>query len=61
MYKVDSIWTDKTNRRIAMLVGMAGAFFLIQMYVFCYRIKTPWYSNNFLPPDKYTKGPIMRD
>jgi len=59
--KVDVIFTKALHRRVAILAAIFCAFSGIQMYVACYRIKTPWYVNNFLPPAGFTRGPIMRD
>ena len=59
--KVDVIFEKTLHRRVAILACIFVAFFGIQMYVMCYRIKTPWYQNNFYPPEGFTRGPIMRD
>ena len=59
--KVDVLFTKTLHRRVAILGAIFTAFMGIQMYVSCYRIKTPWYVNNFYPPAGFTRGPIMRD
>ena len=61
MSKVDTIFEKPLHRRLAILGSVFIAFMGVQLYVMCYRIKTPWYSNNFLPPQGFTRGPIHRD
>lgn len=56
------IWFKSRNAmRLAMVFGCLFAFMAMNAYVACYRIKSPWYSNNFLPPKSFTKGPMWRD
>ena len=61
MSKVDTLFDKPLHRRMAILISVFIGFMGVQLYVMCYRIKTPWYSNNFLPPNTFTKGPIHRD
>ena len=51
-------WNEK---RIYAAVGIIVSFALIELYVYIYMIKTPWYRTNFMPPNDYIKGPINRD
>lgn len=59
--KVDSLFETPTSRRIAVAVALNLIFLFIQVYISCYRVKTPWYENNFAPPSNFLRGPIMRD
>ena len=43
MSKVDQLFEKAIHRRLAILFSIFIAFFGIQLYVMCYRIKTPWY------------------
>ena len=61
MSKVDTMFESTLHRRLAILGSVFIAFMGIQLYVMCYRLKTPWYQNNFYPPAGFTKGPITRD
>jgi len=61
MIKANSLFESKLHKRIAVGVAIACAFGGIVLYVSFYRIKTPWYVNNFWPPGNYMKGPLMRD
>lgn len=49
------------KRRVLCALGMVGSGLGIYAYIYCYRLKTPWYSNSFMPPEGYMRGPIMRD
>ena len=59
--KVDTLIENNNQRRMAIYAAIFVAFMGVQFYVYCYRLKTPWYSNNFFPPSTFTKGPIHRD
>mmetsp|Transcript_34027 Transcript_34027/g.41972 ORF Transcript_34027/g.41972 Transcript_34027/m.41972 type:complete len:95 (-) Transcript_34027:69-353(-) len=61
MIKANSLFEKTLHKRIAIGISIAFAFAGIITYVSCYRIKTPWYQNNFWPPPNYMKGPLMRD
>lgn len=37
------------------------AYGAVETYIMIYRIKTPWYSSNFMPPHDYIRGPLQRD
>jgi hypothetical protein len=49
------------GRRVLLIALLLIGYFGIEMFLVCYRLKTPWYSSNFWPPGDYIKGPIMRD
>jgi hypothetical protein len=59
--KVDTLIKNDMNRRIAIMAAIIFCFAGTQCYVSIYRIKQPWYSNSFMPPQGFTRGPIMRD
>jgi len=59
--KVDLLFKNDMNRRIAIMAAIIFCFAGTQAYVSIYRIKQPWYSNSFMPPQGFTRGPIMRD
>lgn len=61
MVKSDMIIKKASERRIVLVVLLVCGYMLLQFYLLCYKIKTPWYSTNFWPPHDYIKGPIMRD
>lgn len=61
MIKGDRFFETNNSKRIAMFVAVVVLFSAVQVYILCYKIKTPWYSNNFWPPENFLKGPIMRD
>ena len=61
MVKSDALFSTTNNRRLAIAISLCLCYGGITLYVACYRIKTPWYENNFWPPSYYTRGPIMRD
>ena len=61
IYKVDKLFSEEFTRKFATVAAMAIAAFLIQIYIYCYSIKTPWYRTHFWPPADYTRGPLMRD
>lgn len=43
MSKVDALFEKALHRRVAILAAIFVGFMGIQLYVMCYRIKTPWY------------------
>jgi hypothetical protein len=61
MVKSDVFLKKAAERRVALLVLILLGYFLLQIYLLCYKIKTPWYTTNFYPPGDYIKGPVMRD
>ena len=61
LIKVDAFFEKKLSKRIAIGVGVLSVFFFLQIYLMCYRIKTPWYQTNFWPPSNFLRGPIGRD
>lgn len=61
MIKADKLFKTDLNRRIAVGLAIVSGFISVATYLQCYKLKTPWYSNNFWPPEGYTRGPIMRD
>ena len=57
-----NVWFDTVmSKRIAIISAISVCFLGMITYVSCYKIKTPWYTNNFWPPESYLKGPLMRD
>ena len=61
MIKADEFVKTPIERRAVICGAIMCAGLGIYTYLYCYRIKTPWYANDFWPPEGYTKGPIMRD
>ena len=61
MMKADELFKTNLSRRIGIAIAIMSAFIGIGLYLQCYKLKTPWYQNNFWPPEGYTRGPIMRD
>ena len=61
MIKADVLFKTELNRRIGIGMAILAAFIGTALYLVCYRIKTPWYSNDFWPPQEYQRGPITRD
>ena len=61
MIKADSIFKTDFAKRVAIGSSIFCAFVGVALYVACYRVKTPWYSNDFWPPESYNKGPLQRD
>ena len=61
MIKADALFKSTLNRRIAIGCSLFCAMGGVALYLSCYKIKTPWYQNNFWPPEHYTRGPIERD
>ena len=61
MIKADVLFKTELNRRIGIGMAILAAFCGVALYLVCYRIKTPWYSNDFWPPQEYQRGPITRD
>ena len=59
--KISSLLSSPMHQRLAVGVLCVVAFVLINVYVTFYRLKHPWYSNSFLPPSSFTKGPMWRD
>jgi hypothetical protein len=49
------------NKRIFLIVVMILAYFGVETFLSCYKLKTPWYSTNFAPPNEYMRGPLSRD
>lgn len=52
---------SKDTRRIVLVLMCVLAYAGVELFLTCYRIKTPWYSSNFMPPKDYIRGPLMRD
>ena len=61
MIKADVLFKTELNRRIGIGIAILAAFIGTALYLICYRFKTPWYSNDFWPPQEYQRGPITRD
>ena len=61
MIKADELVKDAMKRRFLIGMTIVGASIGIYTYLACYRLKTPWYKNDFYPPSDYLRGPIMRD
>jgi len=61
MIKADKLFKTEFNRRVGIGMAIFCAFVGVALYLVCYRIKTPWYSNDFMPPAEYQRGPITRD
>ena len=61
MIKSDKLFKTSLSRRMAVFLAIGTSLVTVSMYLNCYRLKTPWYSTNFWPPEGYTRGPIMRD
>ena len=53
MIKADVLFKTELNRRIGIGMAILFAFCGVALYLVCYRIKTPWYSNDFWPPQEY--------
>ncbi len=49
------------SRNIAFCVLLLLGYVLVQLFLLCYRIKTPWYNTSFMPPQDYVRGPLARD
>ena len=61
MIKVERFADTGLRKRVAIGIAIIVTFLTIQTYIQCYKIKTPWYYNNFMPPSNFMRGPIMRD
>ena len=59
--KADALTESQNSRRVILFASIVGCSIGIYTYLYCYKIKTPWYQNNFMPPEGYMRGPIMRD
>ena len=57
----DRMGKTPSEMRILVLFGIFGGFCLLHLFKHIYKLKTPWYENNFMPPAEYLRGPIMRD
>lgn len=59
--KIDYLVKGDIARKAA-IAGLCVLIFVgINAYVTIYRFKQPWYSNSFMPPSSFTKGPMWRD
>ena len=58
---VDAFSDDKYQQRITVYFILFSLFILQQIYIACYRIKSPWYNPSFSPPDYYTTGSLLKD
>lgn len=61
MINSEIVLKKAAERRIVLVVMIFVSYMLLQFYLMCYKIKTPWYTTNFWPPGDYIKGPVMRD
>ena len=61
MIKADTLFSTAGTRRAAVIFAIIFGAVGVYTYLLCYKIKTPWYKNDFWPPEGYTRGPIMRD
>ena len=59
--KVNAFIENNMKKRVAVALLAFAAYYLINVYLDIYRIKVTWYSNKFMPPDNYIKGPLWRD
>jgi len=59
--KISTLLSNPMHQRMAVGVLCCFTFVLVNVYVTFYRFKHPWYSNSFLPPQSFTKGPMWRD
>jgi hypothetical protein len=58
---VEKFAETPNQKKIGVVIGLIVGFGLIQLYIYIYMIKTPWYRTNFMPPNDYIRGPINRD
>jgi len=49
------------KRKVFLVVMMALGYIGVELYLTCYKIKTPWYGTHFSPPSEYMRGPLARD
>lgn len=60
--RLDSLLRLKGETRgIVLCVLLLLGYLFVQVFLLCYRIKTPWYNTSFLPPQDYMRGPLARD
>lgn len=52
---------QKYAQRLSIYVLVAVLYALHELYLHGYRFKYPWYSPQFLPPDYYQRGSLMKD
>lgn len=52
---------SRDTRRVVLCLLMVLAYAGIELYLTCYKVKTPWYGSSFMPPADYIRGPLMRD
>lgn len=48
-------------RRMLGIVLIAAMYFVFNLINALYRLKTPYYSPSFYPPDDYVRGPLAND
>jgi len=58
---VEKFSDNKYQQRMYVYILIFVLFVLQQIYLACYRIKSPWYNPSFAPPDYYTTGSLMKD
>lgn len=59
--QIEKVAETPNQKKIGVIIALIVAFGLIQLYIYIYMIKTPWYRTNFMPPNDYIRGPITRD
>jgi len=52
---------QKYAQRACIYIMVLVLFALHELYLHGYRFKYPWYSPQFLPPDYYQRGSLMKD
>lgn len=58
---VTALVDDKYQIRMCVYILVVILFILHKLYLVAYRIKSPWYDPQFLPPDYYQRGSLMKD
>lgn len=52
---------DQRFRKPMLILCIVLAYLGVELFLMCYRIKSPWYNSHFLPPSSYRRGPLARD
>ncbi len=59
--QIDHLLTKSFHKRVAVLGSVVLVFILVNIILFIYRIKSPWYGPTFMPPGHYARGPLSQD